>query len=79
LIGPSPETIHKLGDKIQARKIAQSVNAPLVHGTEQPLQSAQEAVDFAKQYGLPIAIKAAWRWWTWFKSCLAIERSRRFI
>jgi acetyl-CoA/propionyl-CoA carboxylase biotin carboxyl carrier protein len=60
LIGPSPETIHKLGDKIQARKIAQSVNAPLVHGTEQPLQSAQEAVYFAKQYGLPIAIKAAY-------------------
>ena len=59
-VGPSPETIHKLGDKIQARKIAQSVNAPLVHGTEQPLQSAQEALDFAKQYGLPIAIKAAY-------------------
>ncbi|WP_336936139.1 acetyl/propionyl/methylcrotonyl-CoA carboxylase subunit alpha [Acinetobacter beijerinckii] len=59
-IGPSPESINKLGDKIQARKIAQSVNAPLVHGTEQPLQSAQEAVDFAKQYGLPIAIKAAY-------------------
>lgn len=59
-VGPSPESIHKLGDKIQARKIAQSVNAPLVHGTEQPLQSAQEAVDFAKQYGLPIAIKAAY-------------------
>ena len=59
-IGPSPESIHKLGDKIQARKIAQSVNAPLVHGTEQPLQSAQEAVDFAKRYGLPIAIKAAY-------------------
>lgn len=59
-IGPSPESINKLGDKIQARKIAQSVNAPLVQGTEQPLQSAQEAVDFAKQYGLPIAIKAAY-------------------
>ena len=59
-VGPSPESIHKLGDKIQARKIAQSVNAPLVHGTEQPLQSAQEAVDFAKRYGLPIAIKAAY-------------------
>jgi len=59
-VGPSPESIYKLGDKIQARKIAQSVNAPLVHGTEQPLQSAQEAVDFAKRYGLPIAIKAAY-------------------
>lgn len=59
-VGPSPESIEKLGDKIQARKIAQSVGAPLVHGTEQPLISANEAVKFAKQYGLPIAIKAAY-------------------
>lgn len=58
-IGPSPESIEKLGDKIQARKIAQSVGAPLVYGTEQPLNSAAEAVNFAQQYGLPIAIKAA--------------------
>lgn len=59
-IGPSPESIEKLGDKIQARKIAQSVGAPLVFGTEQPLNSAAEAVTFAQQYGLPIAIKAAY-------------------
>lgn len=59
-IGPSPESIEKLGDKIQARKIAQSVGAPLVYGTEQPLNSAAEAVTFAQQYGLPIAIKAAY-------------------
>lgn len=59
-IGPSPESIEKLGDKIQARKIAQSVGAPLVYGTEQPLKSAAEAVTFAQQYGLPIAIKAAY-------------------
>ncbi|RZG82655.1 acetyl/propionyl/methylcrotonyl-CoA carboxylase subunit alpha [Acinetobacter venetianus] len=59
-IGPSPESIQKLGDKIEARKIAQSVGAPLVHGTAQPLQSADEAIEFAKAYGLPIAIKAAY-------------------
>ncbi|MDH0030139.1 MULTISPECIES: biotin carboxylase N-terminal domain-containing protein [unclassified Acinetobacter] len=59
-IGPSPESIEKLGDKIQARKIAQSVGAPLVQGTAQPLKSANEAVAFAQEYGLPIAIKAAY-------------------
>ncbi|WP_109439921.1 acetyl/propionyl/methylcrotonyl-CoA carboxylase subunit alpha [Acinetobacter haemolyticus] len=59
-IGPSPESIEKLGDKIEARKIAQSVGAPLVYGTDQPLNSAAEAVTFAQQYGLPIAIKAAY-------------------
>lgn len=59
-IGPSPASIEKLGDKISARKLAQSVGAPLVQGTDEPLQQAQQAVDFAKQYGLPIAIKAAY-------------------
>ena len=59
-IGPSAQSIEKLGVKIEARKIASSVGAPLVQGTDQPLQNAQEAVDFAKKYGLPIAIKAAY-------------------
>ncbi|MFW2035776.1 biotin carboxylase N-terminal domain-containing protein [Acinetobacter junii] len=59
-VGPSPKAIQQLGDKIQARKIAQSVGAPLVQGTAQPLQSAEETVKFAKHYGLPIAIKAAY-------------------
>ena len=58
-VGPSPNAIEKLGDKIEARKIAASVGAPLVHGTQDPLQNADEALDFAKQFGLPIAIKAA--------------------
>ena len=58
-VGPSPSAIEKLGDKIEARKIAASVGAPLVHGTQDPLQNADEALDFAKQFGLPIAIKAA--------------------
>lgn len=58
-IGPSPSAIEKLGDKIAARKIAASVGAPLVQGTQDPLNNADEALEFAKQYGLPIAIKAA--------------------
>ena len=58
-VGPSPSAIEKLGDKIEARKIAASVGAPLVHGTQDPLQNADEALDFAKKFGLPIAIKAA--------------------
>ncbi|MFW2067706.1 acetyl/propionyl/methylcrotonyl-CoA carboxylase subunit alpha [Acinetobacter johnsonii] len=58
-VGPSPNAIEKLGDKIEARKIAASVGAPLVHGTQDPLNNADEALEFAKQFGLPIAIKAA--------------------
>lgn len=58
-VGPSPSAIEKLGDKIEARKIAASVGAPLVQGTQDPLHNADEALEFAKQFGLPIAIKAA--------------------
>ena len=58
-VGPSPIAIEKLGDKIEARKIAASVGAPLVQGTQDPLNNADEALEFAKQFGLPIAIKAA--------------------
>ena len=58
-VGPSPNAIEKLGDKIEARKIAASVGAPLVQGTQDPLINADEALEFAKQFGLPIAIKAA--------------------
>ena len=58
-VGPSPSAIEKLGDKIEARKIAASVGAPLVQGTQDLLNTADEALEFAKQFGLPIAIKAA--------------------
>ena len=58
-IGPNPETIDVLGDKVQARKLAQQVGAPLVAGTPGPVQSAAEVLAFAEQHGLPIAIKAA--------------------
>ncbi|WP_445373956.1 acetyl/propionyl/methylcrotonyl-CoA carboxylase subunit alpha [Photorhabdus tasmaniensis] len=59
-IGPEPETIDILGDKVKARKIAQHVGAPLVSGTEEPVKNAEEALTFAEKYGLPIAIKAAY-------------------
>ena len=58
-IGPPPEAIRKLGDKVQARHIAQKVGAPLVPGTADPVDSADEVVEFARTHGLPIAIKAA--------------------
>ena len=49
--------IEKLGDKIEARKIAASVGAPLVQGTQDPLNNADEVLEFAKQYGLPLPLK----------------------
>ena len=58
-IGPSPEAITELGDKIAARQIAEKVGAPLVPGTKEPVSGASEVLDFADQHGLPIAIKAA--------------------
>ncbi len=59
-IGPPPAAINSLGDKVQARHIAEKVGAPLAPGTKDPLENAQEAVDFAEENGLPIAIKAAY-------------------
>jgi acetyl-CoA/propionyl-CoA carboxylase biotin carboxyl carrier protein len=58
-IGPPPSAIMALGDKVQARHIAQRVGAPLVAGTPDPVSDAAEVVAFAEQHGLPIAIKAA--------------------
>jgi acetyl-CoA/propionyl-CoA carboxylase biotin carboxyl carrier protein len=58
-IGPSPESIDALGDKMTARRIAQRVGAPLAAGTDEPLSGPAEAVAFAEEHGLPIAIKAA--------------------
>ncbi len=59
-IGPKPEAILVLGDKVQARHIAARVGAPLVPGTNDPVSNAQEVRAFAEQNGLPIAIKAAY-------------------
>jgi acetyl-CoA/propionyl-CoA carboxylase biotin carboxyl carrier protein len=58
-IGPSPEAISALGDKVQARHIAEKVGAPQVPGTADPVESAEEILEFVDKYGLPVAIKAA--------------------
>jgi acetyl-CoA/propionyl-CoA/long-chain acyl-CoA carboxylase, biotin carboxylase, biotin carboxyl carrier protein len=58
-IGPSPEAIIALGDKVQARHIATEAGAPLVPGTKDPVGGADEVVAFAEEHGLPVAIKAA--------------------
>lgn len=58
-IGPPPEAIRLLGDKVSARHIAQKVKAPLAPGTKDPVTSAEEILTFAKEHGVPVAIKAA--------------------
>ncbi|MGW6604916.1 acetyl/propionyl/methylcrotonyl-CoA carboxylase subunit alpha [Streptomyces sp. NPDC055036] len=58
-IGPPPQAIRDLGDKVAARHIAQRAGAPLVAGTSDPVSGADEVVAFAAEHGLPIAIKAA--------------------
>ena len=58
-IGPPPAAIEALGDKVRARHIAQKVGAPLVPGTPDPVEDADAVIAFATEYGLPIAIKAA--------------------
>jgi acetyl-CoA/propionyl-CoA carboxylase biotin carboxyl carrier protein len=58
-IGPTPQAIRDLGDKVTARHIAQRAGAPLVPGTSDPAADAAEIVAFAEEHGLPVAIKAA--------------------
>ncbi|MFG3252431.1 acetyl/propionyl/methylcrotonyl-CoA carboxylase subunit alpha [Streptomyces sp. NPDC048172] len=58
-IGPPPQAIRDLGDKVAARHIAQRAGAPLVAGTKDPVSGSEEVVAFAEENGLPIAIKAA--------------------
>ncbi|GGK56320.1 acetyl/propionyl/methylcrotonyl-CoA carboxylase subunit alpha [Nocardia camponoti] len=58
-IGPSPQSIRDLGDKVTARHIAERANAPMAAGTKDPVKNADEVVAFAKEYGVPVAIKAA--------------------
>jgi acetyl-CoA/propionyl-CoA carboxylase, biotin carboxylase, biotin carboxyl carrier protein len=59
-IGPSPEAIERLGDKVSARHVAEKVGAPLAPGTLDPVSNAKEVLDFVAQHGLPVAIKAAY-------------------
>ncbi|MBI1379359.1 MAG: biotin/lipoyl-binding protein [Frankiales bacterium] len=58
-IGPPPQAIRDLGDKVSARHIAQRAGAPQVEGTPDPVADADEIVEFARAHGLPVAIKAA--------------------
>ncbi|KXP07039.1 acetyl/propionyl/methylcrotonyl-CoA carboxylase subunit alpha [Tsukamurella tyrosinosolvens] len=58
-IGPSPASIRDLGDKVTARHIAERAEAPMAPGTKDPVKDADEVVAFAKEYGVPVAIKAA--------------------
>jgi len=58
-IGPSPQAIRALGDKVTARQIAMKAGAPLVPGTKDPVSGPDEVVAFAEEHGLPVAIKAA--------------------
>ena len=58
-IGPPPEAIEALGDKVKARHIAREVGAPLAPGTANPVAGADEVSQFAREHGLPVAIKAA--------------------
>jgi acetyl-CoA/propionyl-CoA carboxylase, biotin carboxylase, biotin carboxyl carrier protein len=59
-IGPPPEAIDEMGDKVSSRKAALRGGAPIVPGTTEFAQSAQEIVDFGKEFGWPVAIKAAY-------------------
>jgi len=58
-IGPPPDAIRRLGDKVEARHLAAAVGAPLVPGTADPVSGAAEVLAFAREHGLPVAIKAA--------------------
>ena len=58
-IGPPPGAISALGDKVSARRIAAKAGAPLVAGTKDPVSGHEEVTAFAKEHGLPVAIKAA--------------------
>ncbi|HEU5129655.1 MAG TPA: biotin carboxylase N-terminal domain-containing protein [Glycomyces sp.] len=58
-IGPTPQAIRDLGDKVTARHLAMRADVPLVPGTKEPAQNAEEILAFADEHGLPVAIKAA--------------------
>uniref|UniRef100_A0A3Q1IMG3 pyruvate carboxylase n=1 Tax=Anabas testudineus TaxID=64144 RepID=A0A3Q1IMG3_ANATE len=59
-VGPSPETVRKMGDKVEARTLAINAGVPVVPGTDSPISSLQEAQAFAQTYGFPIIFKAAY-------------------
>ncbi|CAM5154601.1 unnamed protein product [Natator depressus] len=59
-IGPSPEVVRKMGDKVEARAIAIASGVPVVPGTDSPISSLSEAHEFSNKYGFPIIFKAAY-------------------
>ncbi|KAM7377445.1 hypothetical protein PAMA_013975 [Pampus argenteus] len=59
-VGPTPETVRKMGDKVEARSIAIKAGVPVVPGTDSPISSLHEAQVFAQTYGFPIIFKAAY-------------------
>uniref|UniRef100_A0A8B9RAW3 pyruvate carboxylase n=1 Tax=Astyanax mexicanus TaxID=7994 RepID=A0A8B9RAW3_ASTMX len=59
-VGPSPDVVRKMGDKVEARALAIQAGVPVVPGTDAPITSQQEAHEFAKTYGFPIIFKAAY-------------------
>ncbi|MGO4268220.1 biotin carboxylase N-terminal domain-containing protein, partial [Stenotrophomonas sp. TAB6] len=58
-IGPAPQSIRELGNKVTAREIAVRAGAPLVPGSDGPVANAAEVLAFALEHGMPVAIKAA--------------------
>ncbi|MCL2054840.1 MAG: pyruvate carboxylase [Oscillospiraceae bacterium] len=58
-IGPSSDAISKMGDKINAKKVAAEVGVPIIQGTDSPLKSAEEAMEYAGKFGYPVILKAA--------------------
>ena len=58
-IGPPPSAIKSMGDKTEARRLVKNVGVPIVPGTERPIKSAAEAIQFAGHFGFPILLKAA--------------------
>lgn len=59
-VGPSPEVVRKMGDKVEARQAAISAGVQVVPGTDKPVQSIEEAQEFCQKYGLPVIFKAAY-------------------
>nr|CAH0109711.1 unnamed protein product [Daphnia galeata] len=59
-IGPSPRVVHQMGDKVAARQAAIEANVPIVPGTSGPVTTTEEAVNFCREYGLPVIFKAAY-------------------
>ncbi|KAM4714587.1 pyruvate carboxylase, mitochondrial-like isoform 2-T2 [Anableps anableps] len=59
-VGPSPDTVRKMGDKVEARSLAIGAGVPVVPGTDSPISCLQEAQAFAQTYGFPIIFKAAY-------------------